>query len=64
PGRRLESLRLPELRVASDYLQEHELPAKFKKFKKKGKIRKKPKQEPIDVEEHEAGNAPLHTDDT
>lgn len=29
-----------------------------------GKIRKKPKQEPIDVEEHEAGTAPLHTDDT
>lgn len=31
---------------------------------KQGKIRKKPKQEPIDVEEHEAGTAPLETDDT
>lgn len=29
-----------------------------------GKIRKKPKQEPIDVDEHEAGTAPLDTDDT
>ncbi|XP_052739540.1 U4/U6.U5 tri-snRNP-associated protein 1 isoform X2 [Bicyclus anynana] len=64
PDRRLESLALPERRIASDYLDEHEVQAKFKKFKKKGKIRKKPKQEPIDVDEHEAGTAPLHTDDT
>ncbi|XP_034826911.1 U4/U6.U5 tri-snRNP-associated protein 1 [Maniola hyperantus] len=64
PDKRLESLQLPELRVASDYMEEHEVLAKFKKFKKKGKIRKKPKQEPIDVDEHEAGTAPLHTDDT
>ncbi|XP_041987763.1 U4/U6.U5 tri-snRNP-associated protein 1 isoform X2 [Aricia agestis] len=64
PERRLESLILPELRIASDYMDEHEIEAKFKKIKKKGKIRKKPKQEPIDVDEHEAGTAPLETDDT
>ncbi|XP_050669681.1 U4/U6.U5 tri-snRNP-associated protein 1 [Leptidea sinapis] len=62
--KRLESLRMPELRVASDYMDEHEISAKFKKVKKKGKMRKKAKQEPIDVEEYEAGTAPLETDDT
>ncbi|XP_026501341.2 U4/U6.U5 tri-snRNP-associated protein 1 [Vanessa tameamea] len=64
PDKRLESLQLPELRIASDYLDEEEMQIKFKKVKRKGKIRKKPKQEPIDVDEHEAGTAPLETDDT
>ncbi|CAH0714097.1 unnamed protein product, partial [Brenthis ino] len=63
PGKRLESLQRAELRLARDYLDEQEM-TQFKKVKRKGKIRKKPKQEPIDVEEHEAGNAPLDTDDT
>lgn len=29
-----------------------------------GKIRKKAKQEPIDVDDYDAGTAPLDTDDT
>jgi hypothetical protein len=29
-----------------------------------GKMRKKPKAEPIDVDAYDAGNAPLDTDDT
>ncbi|CAG9578084.1 unnamed protein product [Danaus chrysippus] len=64
PDKVLESLQSSGLRPASDYLQPDELQAKFKKVKKKGKIRKKAKQEPIDVEEHEAGSVPLDTDDT
>ncbi|XP_045485427.1 U4/U6.U5 tri-snRNP-associated protein 1 [Pieris rapae] len=64
PDKRLESLQLPALRIASDYMDEAEISTKFKKFKKKGKIRKKPKHEPIDVDDYEAGNAPLETDDT
>ncbi|CAK1549286.1 unnamed protein product [Leptosia nina] len=64
PDKRLESLQLPQLRIASDYMDEHEISAKFKKIKKKGKIRKKAKQEPIDVDDYDAGNAPLETDDT
>ncbi|XP_026733023.1 U4/U6.U5 tri-snRNP-associated protein 1 [Trichoplusia ni] len=62
--KRLESLNLPQLRLASDYLDEHEIQAKFKKSKRKGKIRKKAKQEPIDVDDYDAGTAPLETDDT
>ncbi|KAF9411698.1 hypothetical protein HW555_009564 [Spodoptera exigua] len=62
--KRLESLQLPALQLASDYMDEHELEAKFKKTKRKGKIRKKPKQEPIDVEDYDAASAPLDTDDT
>lgn len=62
--KRLESLQLPALRIASDYMEEHEIQAKFKKPKKRGKIRKKAKQEPIDVDDYDAGNAPLETDDT
>ncbi|CAH1646858.1 unnamed protein product [Spodoptera littoralis] len=62
--KRLESLQLPALQLASDYMDEHELQAKFKKTKRKGKIRKKPKQEPIDVEDYDAATAPLDTDDT
>ncbi|OWR49232.1 U4/U6.U5 tri-snRNP-associated protein 1 [Danaus plexippus] len=64
PDKVLESLQSTGLRPASDYLQPDELQARFKKVKKKGKIRKKAKQEPIDVEEHEAGSVPLDTDDT
>ncbi|CAG4986771.1 unnamed protein product [Colias eurytheme] len=64
PDKRLESLSIPAPQLASDYMDEHEISAKFKKFKKKGKFRKKPKQEPIDVDDYAAGNAPLHTDDT
>ncbi|XP_063822332.1 U4/U6.U5 tri-snRNP-associated protein 1-like [Ostrinia nubilalis] len=62
--KRLESLQLPPLQLATDYLDEHEISAKFKKTKRKGKIRKKAKQEPIDVDDYEAGTAPLETDDT
>ncbi|KAG6461156.1 U4/U6.U5 tri-snRNP-associated protein 1 isoform X2 [Manduca sexta] len=62
--KRLESLQLPELRIASDYMDEHEINAKFKKPKRKGKMRKKAKEEPIDVDDYDAGNAPLDTDDT
>ncbi|CAH0581080.1 unnamed protein product [Chrysodeixis includens] len=62
--KRLESLHLPQLRLASDYLDEHEIQAKFKKSKRKGKIRKKAKHEPIDVDDYDAGTAPLETDDT
>lgn len=64
PDRRLESLQLPELQLASDYMDEHEIQAKFKKPKKRGKMRKKAKQEPIDVDDYEAGTVPLDTDDT
>ncbi|CAG4966961.1 unnamed protein product [Colias eurytheme] len=64
PDKRLESLSIPAPQLAADYMDEHEISAKFKKFKKKGKFRKKPKQEPIDVDDYAAGNAPLHTDDT
>ncbi|XP_068632741.1 U4/U6.U5 tri-snRNP-associated protein 1 [Battus philenor] len=64
PDKRLESLQLPALRPATDYLDEHEIQAKFKKTKRKGKIRKKAKAEPIDVDDYEAGGAPLETDDT
>lgn len=39
PDKRLESLQLPELRIASDYMDEHEVHAKFKKFKKKVSVR-------------------------
>ncbi|XP_013181016.1 PREDICTED: U4/U6.U5 tri-snRNP-associated protein 1 [Papilio xuthus] len=63
-GRRLESLQLPALRPATDYLDEHEIQAKFKKPKKKGKMRKRTKAEPIDVDDYEAGAVPLDTDDT
>ncbi|CAH0750020.1 unnamed protein product [Diatraea saccharalis] len=63
-ARRLQSLQAPAPRLASDYLDHHEIHAKFKKTKRKGKMRKKPKAEPIDVEEYEAGTVPLHTDDT
>ncbi|XP_045534485.1 U4/U6.U5 tri-snRNP-associated protein 1 [Papilio machaon] len=63
-GRRLESLQLPALRPATDYLDEHEIQAKFKKPKKKGKMRKRAKAEPIDVDDYEAGVVPLDTDDT
>ncbi|KAJ8731036.1 hypothetical protein PYW08_002449 [Mythimna loreyi] len=62
--KRLESLQLPALRIASDYLDEHEIQAKFKKTKRKGKIRKKAKHEPIDVDDYDAATAPLDTDDT
>ncbi|KAL0830975.1 hypothetical protein ABMA28_001863 [Loxostege sticticalis] len=62
--KRLESLQLPALRLATDYLDDHEINAKFKKSKRKGKIRKKAKQEPIDVDDYDAGMAPLETDDT
>ncbi|XP_053613171.1 U4/U6.U5 tri-snRNP-associated protein 1 [Plodia interpunctella] len=62
--KRLESLRLPELRLAADYMNEAEIQAKFKKPKRKGKMRKKPKEEPIDVDDYDAGMAPLDTDDT
>ncbi|XP_075974357.1 U4/U6.U5 tri-snRNP-associated protein 1 [Anticarsia gemmatalis] len=62
--KRLETLRMPSLQIASDYMDEHEIQAKFKKPKKKGKIRKKAKQEPIDVDDYDQGNAPLDTDDT
>ncbi|XP_059049585.1 U4/U6.U5 tri-snRNP-associated protein 1 [Achroia grisella] len=64
PERRLESLQLPELQLAADYMDHHEIQAKFKKSKRKGKIRKKAKQEPIDVDDYEAGTVPLDTDDT
>ncbi|CAH2075876.1 unnamed protein product, partial [Iphiclides podalirius] len=63
PERRLESLQTA-LRPATDYLDEHEIQAKFKKPKRKGKIRKKAKEEPIDVDDYEAGTVPLDTDDT
>lgn len=33
-------------------------------FVLQGKIRKKAKQEPIDVDDYDAGTAPLETDDT
>lgn len=33
--KRLESLQLPALQLASDYMDEHELQAKFKKTKRK-----------------------------
>ncbi|XP_047986208.1 U4/U6.U5 tri-snRNP-associated protein 1 [Leguminivora glycinivorella] len=64
PDKRLETLKLPELKLASDYLSEAELNAKFKKTKRKGKIRKKAKEEPIDVDDYDASAAPLETDDT
>ncbi|XP_049868009.1 U4/U6.U5 tri-snRNP-associated protein 1 isoform X2 [Pectinophora gossypiella] len=64
PDKRLESLRMPELRVASEYLDEREIETKFKKPKKKGKMRKKAKEEPIDVDDYDAGTGPLLTDDT
>ncbi|CAG4961668.1 unnamed protein product [Parnassius apollo] len=64
PDKRLESLQLPALRPATDYFDEHEIQAKFKKPKKKGKMRKRPKEEPIDVEDYDAGAVPLDTDDT
>ncbi|CAH2107920.1 unnamed protein product [Euphydryas editha] len=35
PDKRLESLQLPELRIASDYLDEQEIQTKFKKTKRK-----------------------------
>lgn len=35
PDKRLESLRLPELRLASDYMDEDEINAKFKKPRKR-----------------------------
>ncbi|KAI5633167.1 SART-1 family domain-containing protein [Phthorimaea operculella] len=62
--KRLESLRMPELRIASEYLDEAEINTKFKKPKKRGKMRKKAKEEPIDVDDYDAGAAPLLTDDT
>ncbi|XP_060803820.1 U4/U6.U5 tri-snRNP-associated protein 1 [Amyelois transitella] len=62
--KRLESLQMPELRLASDYMNEAEIQAKFKKPKRKGKLRKKAKEEPIDVDDYDAGMAPLETDDT
>ncbi|XP_063893731.1 U4/U6.U5 tri-snRNP-associated protein 1 isoform X1 [Helicoverpa armigera] len=62
--KRLESLQLPALQLACDYLDEHEIQAKFKKTKRKGKIRKKAKHEPIDVDDYDAATAPLDTDDT
>ncbi|XP_063395589.1 U4/U6.U5 tri-snRNP-associated protein 1 [Cydia fagiglandana] len=64
PDKRLETLKLPELKLASDYLSEAELNAKFKKTKRRGKIRKKAKEEPIDVDDYDAAAAPLETDDT
>lgn len=62
--KRLETLLLPERQIASDYLSEQEVNAKFKKTKKKGKIRKKPKIEPIDVDTYDPNAVPLETDDT
>ncbi|XP_063362502.1 U4/U6.U5 tri-snRNP-associated protein 1 [Cydia amplana] len=64
PDKRLETLKLPELKLASDYLSEAELNAKFKKTKRRGKIRKKAKEEPIDVDDYDAAAVPLETDDT
>ncbi|CAB3224039.1 unnamed protein product [Arctia plantaginis] len=63
-AKRLESLQMPQMRIAADYMDEHEIQAKFKKPKRKGKMRKKAKEEPIDVDDYDAGNAPLDTDDT
>ncbi|XP_026314104.1 U4/U6.U5 tri-snRNP-associated protein 1 isoform X2 [Hyposmocoma kahamanoa] len=63
-NKRLESLRTPDLQIAQEYLNEHEIRAQFKKPKRKGKMRKKPKDEPIDVDAYEAGGGPLLTDDT
>ncbi|GBP62117.1 hypothetical protein EVAR_46086_1 [Eumeta japonica] len=62
--KRLETLSLPALKIASDYLDDHEISTKFKKPKRKGKLRKKAKEEPIDVEEYDPNAAPLDTDDT
>lgn len=39
--KRLESLMLPELKIASDYLNEQEINAKFKKLKKKVRYQSK-----------------------
>ncbi|CAG9113682.1 unnamed protein product [Plutella xylostella] len=64
PDRILESLAMPAPRLASAYYDEQEMQAKFKKVKRKGKHRKRAKQEPIDVDDYDPNAAPLETDDT
>lgn len=63
-SRRMESLALPQPQLAADYMDQHEIQAKFKKTKRKGKMRTKPKDEPIDADTYDAAAAPLDTDDT
>lgn len=64
PDKILESLAMPAPRLASAYYDEREMAAKFKKVKRKGKHRKRAKQEPIDVDDYDPNAAPLETDDT